>query len=62
MDKALVFGTKDCRFESCQGHFLFEALVRAGLVANAANARSKKSFNAINRETVESDVVLNLKA
>ena len=20
MDKALVFGTKDCRFESCQGH------------------------------------------
>ena len=22
MDKALVFGTKDWRFESCQGHFL----------------------------------------
>jgi hypothetical protein len=22
MDKALVFGTKDCRFESCQGHFI----------------------------------------
>ena len=22
MDKALVFGTKDCRFESCQGHAL----------------------------------------
>ena len=22
MDKALVFGTKDCRFESCQGHSL----------------------------------------
>ena len=22
MDKALVFGTKDCRFESCQGHLL----------------------------------------
>ena len=21
MDKALVFGAKDCRFESCQGHF-----------------------------------------
>ena len=21
MDKALVFGTKDCRFESCQGQF-----------------------------------------
>ena len=26
MDKALVFGTKDCRFESCQGH-LCKALV-----------------------------------
>ena len=25
MDKALVFGTKDCRFESCQGHFLLSA-------------------------------------
>jgi hypothetical protein len=23
MDKALVFGTKDCRFESCQGHALY---------------------------------------
>ena len=22
MDKVLVFGTKDCRFESCQGHLL----------------------------------------
>ena len=22
MDKALVFGTKDCRFESCQGHMV----------------------------------------
>ena len=21
MDKALLFGSKDCRFESCQGHF-----------------------------------------
>ena len=21
MDKALVFGTKDCRFESCQDHY-----------------------------------------
>ena len=21
MDKALVFGTKDCRFKSCQGHW-----------------------------------------
>ena len=26
MDKALVFGTKDCRFESCQGHIRKRAL------------------------------------
>ena len=26
MDKALVFGTKDCRFESCQGQLLPSAL------------------------------------
>ena len=25
MDKALVFGTKDCRFESCQGHIFYAA-------------------------------------
>ena len=25
MDKALVFGTKDCRFESCQGHECVDA-------------------------------------
>ena len=24
MDKALVFGTKDCRFQSCQGHARFK--------------------------------------
>ena len=23
MDKALVFGTKDCRFESCRDHFYY---------------------------------------
>jgi hypothetical protein len=28
MDKALVFGTKDCRFESCQGQ-LFHLRLRA---------------------------------
>ena len=28
MDKALVFGTKDCRFESCQGHFACVLLCR----------------------------------
>ena len=27
MDKALVFGTKDCRFESCQGHLFVGRLV-----------------------------------
>ena len=28
MDKALVFGTKDCKFESCQGHeFYISAVV-----------------------------------
>ena len=27
MDKALVFGTKDCRFESCQGHDIFMYLI-----------------------------------
>ena len=26
MDKALVFGTKDCRFESCQGHLCLATL------------------------------------
>jgi hypothetical protein len=33
MDKALVFGTKDCRFESCQGH-----LSRAPHVSASASA------------------------
>ena len=29
MDKALVFGTKDCRFESCQGHLRTEIFKRS---------------------------------
>ena len=29
MDKALVFGTKDCRFESCQGHLACARLKQA---------------------------------
>ena len=33
MDKALVFGTKDCRFESCQGH---SKLWPAGLMDKAS--------------------------
>jgi hypothetical protein len=28
MDKASVFGTEDCRFESCQGHFCLLTSVR----------------------------------
>ena len=28
MDKALVFGTKDCRLESCQGQFYSPAAAR----------------------------------
>ena len=37
MDKALVFGTKDCRFESCQGHcFLHFSLARLGYAHNAS--------------------------
>ena len=33
MDKALVFGTKDCRFESCQGHFLRVRATDLGLAS-----------------------------
>ena len=29
MDKALVFGTKDCRLESCQGHALANRMRKA---------------------------------
>ena len=32
MDKALVFGTKDCRFESCQGHIAFAMLPATSLL------------------------------
>ena len=40
MDKALVFGTKDCRFESCQGHLCIHRLVAmaVGSVALATHA------------------------
>ena len=30
MDKASVFGTEDCRFESCQGHFPTPTHVSSG--------------------------------
>ena len=35
MDKALVFGTKDCRFESCQGHYarVLRAPIRLALAS-----------------------------
>ena len=44
MDKALVFGTKDCRFESCQGH-LSLCCMRPGVVArqHAAVAGAAKA-------------------
>ena len=54
MDKALVFGTKDCRFESCQGHMVphaftlgtwrFGSLVSGGVLrrANFSDSLSKK--------------------
>ena len=38
MDKALVFETKDCRFESCQGH-VAHAVFIATLEYAAAAAR-----------------------
>eukprot|EP00971_Amphidinium_carterae_P038098 749006-Amphidinium_carterae.2 len=44
MDKALVFGSKGCRFESCQGHmelFTFAPLMGA-LAAVVPPAREKR--------------------
>ena len=38
MDKALVLGTKDCRFESCQGHFS-GASIRHSRILSAASSR-----------------------
>ena len=32
MDKVLVFGTKDCRFESCQGHLTIAIVTKPRLV------------------------------
>ncbi len=39
MDKALVLGTKDCRFESCQGHFRNVRVTQArnGLASGAVH-------------------------
>ena len=36
MDKALVFGTKDCRFESCQGHIYSEHMSEEVVAVNLA--------------------------
>ena len=41
MDKALVFGTKDCRFESCQGHQL---LLAKEARFNSCRKTQRKSF------------------
>ena len=35
MDKALVFGTKDCRLESCQGHFALRITTHSQLSRRA---------------------------
>ena len=45
MDKALVFGTKDCRFESCQGHVFALVLAYAyrWTGANAARFASRSA-------------------
>ncbi len=39
MDKALVLGTKDCRFKSCQGHFRNVRVTQArnGLASGAVH-------------------------
>ena len=39
MDKALVFGTKDCRFESCQGQMHIRAMPQT----SSARAKWKKT-------------------
>ena len=38
MDKVLVFGTKDCRFESCQGHLM---------TARLAQSAERKALNLV---------------
>ena len=35
MDKVFVFGTKDCRFESCQGHVLENVMLEQLVCAPA---------------------------
>ena len=46
MDKALVFGTKDCSLESCQGHSFTQRLIRGSeklfLLPSAPVAAAKK--------------------
>ena len=46
MDKALVFGTKDCRFESCQGHFglLFASPTLARIVLRTSRIACAQPF------------------
>ena len=50
MDKALVFGTKDCRFESCQGHLLVGAHVKCTNV-QAQKANEPNHVPLISRRT-----------
>ena len=41
MDKALVFGTKDCRFESCQGHLSIAWLAAPAIGSTAMKYRPR---------------------
>ena len=45
MDKALVFGTKDCRFESCQGHHFCAASRNDVVWTNNATTQSVRGVH-----------------
>ena len=52
MDKALVFGTKDCRFESCQGH-LCKALVCPLLLGQVKALGAAATIGISHKKSVE---------
>ena len=54
MDKALVFGTKDCRFESCQGHF--SSVCHWGVIAGCERSSKKVPRPGIEPGTFRSSV------
>ena len=49
MDKALVFGTKGCRIESCQGHFALAVFIATLEYAAAAARRLGQLISALPR-------------